>query len=69
MGYKNGMKWVTRIDLICETNYTLSITAEYLEAQFKIVTMHDILNVEKNMKKMAAIHEIEENLGSLSEIQ
>lgn len=45
------------------------ITAEYLEAQFKIVTMHDILNVERDMQKMAAIREIEENLGILSEIQ
>ena len=45
------------------------IDAAYLEAQFKIVTMKDIINVEKDAKKMAAIHEIETNLGILSEIQ
>lgn len=45
------------------------IDAAYLEAQFKIVTMKDIVNVEKDAKKMAAIHEIETNLGVLSEIQ
>ena len=45
------------------------IDAAYLEAQFKIVTMKDIVNVEKDAIKMAAIHEIETNLGILSEIQ
>lgn len=45
------------------------IDAAYLEAQFKIVTMKDIINVEKDVKKMTAIHEIETNLGILSEIQ
>ena len=30
--------------------------------------MKDIINVEKDAKKMAAIHEIETNLGILSEI-
>lgn len=45
------------------------IDAAYLEAQFKIVTMKDIINVEKDAKKMQAIHEIEANLGILSEIQ
>ena len=45
------------------------IDAAYLEAQFKIVTMKDIINVEKDAKKMVAIHEIETNLGILSEIQ
>ena len=45
------------------------IDAAYLESQFKIVTMKDIVNIEKDAKKMAAIHEIETNLGILSEIQ
>lgn len=45
------------------------IDAAYLEAQFKIVTMKDIVNDEKNAKKMAAMHEIETNLGILSELQ
>lgn len=45
------------------------IDAAYLEAQFKIVTMKDIINIEKDTKKMAAIYEIETNLGILSEIQ
>ena len=45
------------------------IDAAYLEAQFKVVTMKDIVNVEKDAKKMQAIHEIETNLGILSEIQ
>lgn len=45
------------------------IDAAYLEAQFKIVTMKDIINVEKDAKKVQAIHEIEANLGILSEIQ
>lgn len=45
------------------------IDAAYLEAQFKIVTMKDIANVEQDAKKAVAIHEIETNLGILSEIQ
>ncbi len=45
------------------------IDAAYLEAQFKIVTMKNIINVEQDMKKVLAIHEIEENLGILSEVQ
>lgn len=45
------------------------IDAAYLEAQFKIVTMKDIMEVEKNAMKMAAIREIEKNLGLLTEIQ
>lgn len=45
------------------------IDAAYLEAQFKIVTMQDIINIEQNDQKMAAIREIESNLGMLSEIQ
>lgn len=45
------------------------IDAAYLETQFKIVTMKDIVDVEKDEKKVAAIHEIEANLGILSEIQ
>ena len=45
------------------------IDAAYLEAQFKIVTMKDIENASKDAKKIAAIHEIESNLGILSEIQ
>ena len=45
------------------------IDAAYLEAQFKIVTMKDISNIEKDAKKMAAIHEMEANLGVLSEVQ
>ena len=45
------------------------IDAAYLEAQFKIVTMKDIVNVEKNAKKMDAIHEMKSNLGMLSEVQ
>jgi len=45
------------------------IDAAYLEAQFRIVTMKDIVNIEKDAKKMAAIHDIESHLGVLSEIQ
>lgn len=45
------------------------IDADYLEAKFKIVTMKDIVNVEQNAKKMAAIHDIEVRLGALPEIQ
>ena len=45
------------------------IDAAYLEAQFKIVTMKDIVNVDKDAKKMAAIKEMEANFGILSEIQ
>lgn len=45
------------------------IDASYLEEQFRIVTMKDIVNVEKDTVKAAAIKEIENNLGILSEIQ
>lgn len=45
------------------------IDAAYLEAQFKIVTMKDILNISRDTKKLKAIQEIEDNLGILSEIQ
>ena len=45
------------------------IDAAYLESRFRIVTMSDIINVERNAAKMTAIREIEANLGMLSEIQ
>lgn len=45
------------------------IDAAYLESQFKIVTMKDVEGNETIEKKLAAIHEMEDNLGSLSEIQ
>ncbi len=45
------------------------IDADYLEAQFKIVTMKDVVNVEKDAQKMTAIHEMEANFGVLSEEQ
>ena len=57
------------IDTDLSTMEMDKIDAAYLEAQFKIVTMKDIVNIEKDAKKMAAIHEIETNLGVLSEIQ
>ncbi len=45
------------------------IDAEYLEAQFRIITMKDLESAEYEELKAAAIAEIKKNLGMLTEIQ
>lgn len=45
------------------------IDAEYLEAQFRIITMKDVEDSEYEILKATAITEIKENLGMLTEIQ
>lgn len=57
------------VDVDLSTMEMDKIDAAYLESQFKIVTMQDIIDVEKDAKKMLAIHEIRNSLGVLSEIQ
>ena len=57
------------LDTTLSTMEMDKIDAAYLEAQFKIVTMKDISGYEEEDKKAAAIKEIENNLGILSEIQ
>lgn len=57
------------LDTDLSTMEMSKIDAAYLEAQFKIITMKDIISIEQNARKIAAIQEIEANLGTLSEIQ
>ncbi len=45
------------------------IDAEYLESQFKIVTMKDLSDIEQDAERQTAILEMESHLGILSEIQ
>ena len=70
---RGGGGAVAKPGYVLDTNMSTmemdKIDANYLETQFKIVTMKDIINIEKDSKKMTAIHEIESNLGVLSEVQ
>lgn len=70
---RGGGGAVAKPGYVLDTNMSTmemdKIDATYLETQFKIVTMKDIINIEKDSKKMTAIHEIESNLGVLSEVQ
>ncbi len=45
------------------------IDADYLESQFKIVTMKDVISPDRNESRKAAVDEIRKNIGVLSEIQ
>lgn len=70
---RGGGGAVAKPGYVLDTNMSTmemdKIDAAYLETQFKIVTMKDIINIEKDSKKMTVIHEIESNLGVLSEVQ
>ena len=70
---RGGGRGVAKPGYVVDTNLSTmemdKIDAAYLEAQFRIVTMKDIMDIEKDARKMAAIHDIETHLGVLSEIQ